>query len=101
MLGRLRKAAAALVTGAVMVSGAWAGASLVPVDEKEVTVAENAGSALRTAKASAPTPAAEPPASTAAVPAPPPDPASLPEGQVLAGAAKTSILPRPEDYDGT
>ncbi len=35
------------------------------------------------------------------MPAPPPDPGSLPEGQVLAGAAKTSILPRPEDYNGT
>ena len=33
--------------------------------------------------------------------APPPDPASLPDGQVLAGAAKTSIAPRPQDYDGT
>jgi hypothetical protein len=102
MLGRLKKAAAALLAGAVMVSGAWAGASLVPVGEEKVTVTENAGSDAREVKASSePTPAAEPPGSTAAVPAPPPDPASLPEGQVLAGAAKTSILPRPEDYDGT
>ncbi len=46
MLGRLRKAAAALVAGAIMVSGAWAGASLVPVDEEQVTVAEKAGAGV-------------------------------------------------------
>jgi hypothetical protein len=29
------------------------------------------------------------------------DPSTLPDGQVLAGAAKTSIAPRPQDYGGT
>jgi hypothetical protein len=103
MLGRLRKAAAALAAGAIMVSGAWAGASLVPVDDEQVVIAEKGDTGvLETKAASEPSPPAEPPATKAAeVPAPPPDPSSLGEGQVLAGAAKTSILPRPDDYDGT
>ena len=77
----LRRAAIAFLTGALMVSCAWAGASLAPVP------AGDSGGAN----------------ATAAAPAPggPIDPASLPEGQVLAGAAKTSIAPRPADYGGT
>ena len=55
-------------TGALMVSSAWAGASLLPADVTN------------------PSRAAEAPAQQA---------------QVLAGAAKTSIFPRPEDYGGT
>ncbi|HEV2062087.1 MAG TPA: hypothetical protein VGR12_04475, partial [Solirubrobacteraceae bacterium] len=47
----------------------------------------------------------EPPSSdadaAAAEPISVPDAASLAEGQVLAGAAKTSIAPRPDDYGGT
>jgi len=86
-----------------MVSGAWAGASLVPGDDAKVNVADKAGSDVRgtrTARATA-TPAADPPSATADAPAPPPDPSSLAEGEVLAGAAKTSIKPRPEEYSGT
>jgi hypothetical protein len=86
------------------VSGAWAGASLVPVDESQDPTGNRADS---TASEPEPepepsaTPAAEPPEASADLPAPPPDPASLQAGQVLAGAAKTSISPRPEDYGGT
>jgi len=101
---RGRKFAGALLTGALMVTGAWAGASLVPVDEARVSVPDKAGKAPAVKKAApVPTPAAEPAKATAAadIPAPPPDPASLADGQVLAGAAKTSIAPRPDDYGGT
>ena len=85
-----------------MVSGAWAGASLVPVDEAPLPAADTAVQDVAASKAAPePTPAAEPAEPSADVPAPPPDPSSLTAGQVLAGAAKTSIEPRPEDYDGT
>ena len=85
-----------------MVSGAWAGASLVPVDEAPLPAADKAVQDVAASKAAPePTPAAEPAEPTAEVPAPPPDPSSLSGGQVLAGAAKTSIQPRPEDYGGT
>ena len=81
-----------------MVSGAWAGASLVPGDEAQLRVPDKAAQKAGGKKAApAPTPPADPAKPTAA----PPDPASLPEGQVLAGAAKTSIAPRPDDYNGT
>ena len=71
-MGRLtfKKVATAFLTGALMVSSAWAGASLMPA------------------------PAAE--QSKAADPAPAPA-----VGQVMAGAAKRSLFPRPEDYGGT
>ena len=85
-----------------MVSTAWAGASLVPVtaDEAQVTAAVPAVPEIQ------PTPTADADGRAdggrhRGRPAPAPDPSSLPEGQVLAGAAKTSILPRPQDYDGT
>ena len=98
-----KKFATALLTGAIMVSGAWAGASLSPVDDATNTVDEiAAGPAVPEPQAAPePTPATEPQQAAAELPAPPPDPASLAEGQVLAGAAKTSIRPRPEDYNGT
>ena len=97
-----RKFATALLAGAIMVSGAWAGASLVPVDEAKDSVTDGAVSAVSEGQEpAAATPAAAPPEASADLPAPPPDPSSLAAGQVLAGAAKTSILPRPEDYDGT
>ena len=96
----VKKFVIAFLSGAVMVSGAWAGASLVPVpDDKAVQAATPAAAK----KAPAPTPASAPQPAAAEAPAPvtPPDPASLADGQVLAGAAKTSIEPRPQDYDGT
>jgi hypothetical protein len=98
-----KKFTTALLTGAVMVSGAWAGASLVPVDDAKNTVTDKtAGKAAPEPQAAPePTPATEPQKAGADLPAPPPSAASLAEGQVLAGAAKTSIRPRPEDYDGT
>jgi hypothetical protein len=99
--GLKRKAATAFLAGAVMVSSAWAGAALVPLStddpEKKVgaTVAADSGARSEPAPSTS-APVAE---SDAAISLP--DPASLPEGQVLAGAAKNSIAPRPEDYGGT
>lgn len=92
----MRKAGVGLLTGAVMVSTAWAGAALVPVsggDEREPEPSRN-GTVAQAERS----PGGEP-ASAQAAPAP--DPAQLQPGQVLAGVAKTSIAPRPEDYGGT
>ena len=96
----LRRAATAFVTGALMVSSAWAGASLVPVstDEPERKRAQAAERDALAAGSSEPAPA---PTADSNTPLSLPDPASLPEGQVLAGAAKASIEPRPDDYGGT
>ena len=103
----LRKMATAFLTGALMVSTAWAGASLVPplgddpVDKVADTVAPQDGAAQSDAQPSpAPSqPAASQPAAKA-FDAPPPA-SSLRDGYVLAGAAKTSIEPRPAAYGGT
>ena len=100
-----RRFALAFITGALMVSSAWAGASLVPVGGSQ----ETAGTAVP-APAPAPAPAeqqaAEPTPAASATTAESealsiPDHTTLAAGQVLAGAAKISIRPRPEDYDGT
>ncbi len=91
----LRRAAVAFLTGALMVSCAWAGASLAPVPAGDSGGANATAAADRERDGAGPEPAAAP------APGGPTDPASLPEGQVLAGAAKTSILPRPADYGGT
>jgi hypothetical protein len=91
-----------------MVTSAWAGASILPAagGDPATTVAEvtHAVTAARTPapKAAAAAPAAAAPESApAAAPGEPFDPASLPEGQVLAGAAKNSIEPQPAKYGGT
>ena len=111
MRAPVKKFLTALLTGAMMVSAAWAGASIAPIsvmglndDTKlpEVTPAVpqtplTPGAA--TPAAATATPDAGAPAGAASGPAL--VPATLPEGQVLAGAAKNSIRPRPEDYNGT
>src|SRR5690348_7626295 len=99
-MGRARKAVAAFAGGAIMVTSAWAGASLLPAGADAplrpaaatpvVAQATKPVTAARTPKA-APAPAPAPSAAKAAKDgAPAFDPASLPAGQVLAGAAKTS-----------
>jgi hypothetical protein len=97
-----KKVATAFLVGSVMVGSAWAGAALVPVpggDSGEptgtATPAAESGAQTAPSESSTTAPAA------AETPISVPDPASLPEGHVLAGAAKTSILPRPDDYGGT
>ena len=74
------------LTGALTVSAAWAGVGLVPVPVPE-PVEEVAGSVL-------PGETTAPEGSAVTVPA---DLPGLKGGQVFAGAAKTSLLPRPED----
>ena len=98
-----KRAVTAFLAGAVMVSSAWAGAGLVPAPEDD-PVTKAAGAPAAAAKAATePTPASAPPGAAAQADAPISVPAasSLAEGQVLAGAAKTSIKPRPDDYGGT
>jgi hypothetical protein len=100
-----KKVLLAVLTGALMVSAAWAGASLVPAAPDKTTATSAVPAVPTTAPAStpapAPAPATEPRTAAAAVPPPPPSPSALKAGQVLAGAAKTSIEPRPADYGGT
>ncbi len=100
----LKKALAGFAAGAVMVSSAWAGASLAPVpgDDVTKTAREAVPVPSTTTPAPAPRPARRQGASTPAKRGTAsPDPSSLPSGYVLAGAAKTSIAPRPGDYGGT
>jgi hypothetical protein len=104
MSSTAKKFATALLSGALMVSGAWAGASFVPVDDTKDPGSDRAaaGPAVRQAQASpAPAPPTEARQAGTGHPPPPRDPSSLPDGQVLAGAARMSILPRPKDFDGT
>src|SRR4051794_14694250 len=93
----------AFLVGACMVSSAWAGGSLVPVphEKAKATVAGTNKTQAKTRKqpAAAATPATKPAA--ADTPVTVPSPSSLKDGQVLAGAAKMSTEPRPQDYDGT
>ena len=99
MRATAKKFLLACLTGATLVSGAWAGASLLPVKTDPVTalVPGTTAPAAPTATQE-PTPLPQPTATTQTTPA---DPASLADGQVLAGAAKTSIRPRPQAYGGT
>jgi hypothetical protein len=82
-----------------MVSSAWAGASLLPVaDQASVSAAGKKKVKKKKKYKVVPTPATDPrrpPAVNV------PDPSALKNGQVLAGAAKISIEPRPQDYGGT
>jgi hypothetical protein len=97
----LRKMATAFLTGALMVSTAWAGASLVPAPGDDAV--EQVADTPAPPPSSAPPSDAQPRASAAAHEGTgsPPAASSLPDGYVLAGAAKTSIAPRPAEYGGT
>jgi hypothetical protein len=89
------------LAGGVTVTSAWAGAALTPVPD-EPAPAATATSAAVAAPAPAPAKRTKRTAKTSATTAVSlQDPASLPDGQVLAGAAKNSIEPRPADYGGT
>ena len=85
-----------------MVTSAWAGASLLPAGGSAPALPETKLPAIAAPKAAAKSAPAESSEQATAAPAGAPiNPASLPAGQVLAGAAKTSIEPRPADYGGT
>ena len=96
-----RKVVMSFLIGALSLGAAWAGTGLTPVSDKvDATVGEEVplpaakadknflegSSALATSEASAPAPAFSP--------------ADLKPGQILGGAAKVSLFPRPEDYQG-
>ena len=102
MIPGARKLAGAFLAGTLMVSSAWAGASLVPLPGDDA-VEQAADTALPQGKAKPAEPSRPPSsddsAATEAISVP--DGGSLGDGQVLAGAAKTSIAPRPDDYGGT
>jgi hypothetical protein len=96
-----KKITAAFVVGAAMVSSAWAGASLVPGSDGEKAITDATTPVVANdAQPAAPEPAQES-ATAAEQQISIPDHATLADGQVLAGAAKTSIEPRPADYGGT
>src|SRR5688500_11774860 len=98
-----RKFVTAFLTGVLMVSSAWAGASLVPVsgDDAAQQAAALAQVEIEPTEPSAPPSGGDGAAAAAAEAISVPSGSSLAEGQVLAGAAKTSIAPRPADYGGT
>ena len=80
-----------LIVGVLSVGMAWAGAGLVPVSVDKATDSaqgrgvENFQGAEESGDGGAPAAAAY-------------SPADLQPGQILAGAAKVSLFPRPEDY---
>ena len=80
MKASLRTAISSFLIGALSIGLAWAGAGVAPVDVPDPTDLDVPGA----------------PASQDAAPAQ----AQAKPGQVLAGAAKVSIEPRPADYDG-
>jgi hypothetical protein len=101
----LKRVLTAFLVGAFMVTSAWAGASLLPVaDQASVSAAGKKAKKKKKKKRFriVRTPATDPAVTTAQTPVTVPGPASLRvDGQVLAGAAKISIEPRPQDYGGT
>lgn len=92
--GPLRKIVISFLVGAVSVSVAWAGAGLVPVGDLS-----SDGDAIGTTQKRGPLTSEATPLEGESVAATF-DPASLEAGQLLAGAVKVSIKPRPEDYGG-
>lgn len=98
----LRRVLVAAATGALTVSVAWAGAGLAPAPSElpTETVPDRAGDATAAADATAdgpvPTHVATPEGPGGGVSA-----VELGPGEILAGASRVSIQPRPDDYDGT
>ncbi|MDX1621633.1 MAG: hypothetical protein R3320_11625 [Nitriliruptorales bacterium] len=99
----LRRATVSTVTGALLVSVAWAGASLAPVDEVTETTEvadDNRRDAPKTGDVPTATAASDPLNLLEA------GGASLPKGKLQrglyhVGAAKVSLEPQPEAYGGT
>lgn len=77
------------LTGTLMVSVAWAGIGLVPVPDPAGEVESSATTVLERLS--------DEPRETPARGAGPGSAPTLAEGQMLVGAAKTSLLPRPQD----
>src|SRR5689334_4059384 len=99
-----RRIAVAFLAGGITVTSAWAGASLAPVPSDATDAAPRVAKVVKTkakAKSKKRTATKRSAPRTQSVAAAPIDPASLADGQILAGAAKNSIEPRPKDYNGT
>ena len=94
----LRRALLATTTGALVVSTAWAGTGLVPVPTAE-TASDLGTDAAATAGAADSNPVAL--EDGLDLPGEVTVGGALPPGFALVGAAKASIAPRPDDYDGT
>lgn len=92
MRSALRYLISSLLVGALSVGLAWAGAGLVPVKSSKL---KDAGADLEQITGGAVTARGEKSAEIVFD-----DQSAPPQGYVLAGAAKVSIEPRPEDYDG-
>ncbi len=93
----------AVVTGALTVSAAWAGAGLAPVHVPTPPpgATDPLDEAVDTTPPSSPTPTDDTAAAEAGPTAgPTATSADLEPGWALVGAAKTSIEPRPDDYGG-
>jgi hypothetical protein len=89
-----------------MVSSAWAGASLLPASDNASSRAAGISAkkhAMKKAKKHrrVATPATDPATTLTKTPVKVPDASKLKDGEVLAGAAKTSTEPRPQAYNGT
>jgi hypothetical protein len=82
------------LTGTLMVSAAWAGIGLVPVPVPVPEVGGVVGGAAQTA--TEPAAGGEPGATTATTASAAVNPATLGAGELLVGAAKTSMNPAPE-----
>jgi hypothetical protein len=88
----LRTALAGLVGGAILVSAAWAGVVATPSDDLTDGLTDPLGTVTGLVDATSEASAPASPQGAAATPRP---------AGLLAGAAKTSITPRPADYGGT
>jgi hypothetical protein len=98
----LKRSLTAFLVGAFMVSSAWAGGSLLPASEKATVSASAKKKAKKKRKqVRSATPATDPATTLTKAAVTVPDPSALQPGQVLAGAAKISTEPRPQDYGGT
>lgn len=101
----IRSVLLAVVTGALTVSAAWAGAGLAPVHAPTPPSGETGPLDEVATTPPPPAPPDDDPATAETEPTPGPTTsaatgADLEPGWALVGAAKTSIEPRPDDYGG-
>ncbi|HET7481923.1 MAG TPA: hypothetical protein VFK89_03590 [Actinomycetota bacterium] len=90
----LKVAISSFLVGALSLGMAWAGTALAPVNATKRLAGSPAGSSTGKAFVATTADAPQPSAGSGYTPA------DLQPGQILAGAAKVSLYPRPEDYKG-
>jgi hypothetical protein len=95
----IKKMVGSFLVGALSVGAAWAGAGLIPVSDEvatpETSVPISAPKAPKSGEGKKDSGGGESAAGAAA------GSLDLSSGQLLAGAAKVSLEPRPEEYEGT